>query len=167
MKQKPSMESITIPKFCRISSVLFNFSGEANETDLTIRNKIPSIDCCSKFFEASAGLKNIELTIFKSLHEIREIEGSEIETELKLWERFGNYDFKETMFQYKYCIGSVVSGILILVLVVWFRFGKSCARKEENNIRVSFDTREIPNNQEIPFKREIRVVRDNVYPIYI
>lgn len=132
---------VIIPLGCRVKSDLFNFDRENVREGLFLENRIPKIVCCSKIFESNdKGMKTAQPIIFRSLHEIHSIDGSNIETELKLWDKFKNFDFKHHADNWGLHYASIIGAAILLSFIIWLRFGKPCLRQADNNFRVSIRT---------------------------
>lgn len=126
---------LTPPKNCSIHSKYFDFNPGSLISNRKLKNKIPKILCCSKFFKIDNVTKNNSALVYGSLHDLYSLNTSVAENSLKGWTKFHGINLEEHFVNWRmYFIALIV--ILVILLIVWCKLRRGSG--QQTNLVVQF-----------------------------
>lgn len=135
------------PKSCEVSSPLFNFTALSDKGKIDLQDIIPEISCCSTHFKKiDFKSSNLESVTFKTLHDIRVIDSSELGRDLSHWTKFPTVNFDHL--KPWHISFSFILIIIILAFCLYYRCRYKCAGSRNNTV-VQF--RSVPTQSEHKF----------------
>lgn len=110
---------IRAPSACSINSTLFSFGNIHLEVDTFLHDKIPIINCCSQFFSSHGISENNSSISLKSLSEVKDVGGEEIEFK---WKKYSFIRFPDQLHVWHFStVGLIIVSLALMILVIRYR----------------------------------------------
>lgn len=111
------------PNDCTLVFDVFEYNNAMRLEESHLVDVIPTISCCSQYFNSSSFSKQINNTIIlRSLYDIKIYDDVNLTDELVEWTKFKAVSFKDSEKPWYFEISVTIVLLLIIILFVWLRF---------------------------------------------